>query len=41
MWMFLALAMAVDYRRSRADGEPDDPVIEVPADRYPHPIPAA
>jgi hypothetical protein len=40
MWMFLALAMAVDHARSRRPTD-DDPVHDVPPDRYPHPVPAA
>ena len=40
MWMFLALAMAVDHARSRRPSD-EDLVTDVPLDRYPHPVPAA
>jgi hypothetical protein len=40
MWMFLALAMAVDHARLRAEAS-DGPATGDPPGRYPHPVPAA
>ncbi len=41
MWMFLALAMAVDHARNRSREVADEPVTRAAPDRYPAPVPAA